>query len=71
MNTPLPLYNRPGLDALSYRVGTYGEFREWMLARLSDPDAKYQALNQLRTRDPAFEPFIRRIGAERVDGDAR
>jgi len=68
MNTPLPLYNRPGLDALSYRVGTYGEFREWMLARLSDPDAKYQALNQLRTRDPD-DPTIALIDAFAVVGE--
>jgi hypothetical protein len=68
MNTPLPIYNRPGLDALSYRIGTYGQFREWMLARLSDPDAKYRALNQLRTRDPD-DPTIALIDAFAVVGE--
>ncbi len=47
--TPLETANRPGLDALIYRVGTYAAFFETMKARLSnlyldiareDPDAK-------------------------------
>jgi hypothetical protein len=33
--TPQPEINRPGLPALSYRVGTYATFFESMLARLS------------------------------------
>jgi hypothetical protein len=33
--TPLPTANRPGLDALRYRVGTHATFLETMLARLS------------------------------------
>lgn len=33
--TPLATANRPGLDALRYRVGTYGSFLETMQARLS------------------------------------
>src|SRR6266581_6900728 len=33
--TPLPTANRPGLNALSYRVGTHATFLETMLARLS------------------------------------
>jgi hypothetical protein len=32
--TPQTLYNRPGLNALQYRVGTYATFFETMLARL-------------------------------------
>ena len=32
--TPLPLANRPGLDALVYRVGTHSTFLETMLARI-------------------------------------
>lgn len=32
--TPLPTDNRPGLDALQYRVGTHGAFFETMKARL-------------------------------------
>ncbi len=34
--TPLSVANRPGLDALVYRVGTYASFLETMLARLSN-----------------------------------
>lgn len=33
--TPLPTANRPGLDALVYRVGTHSSFLETMIARLS------------------------------------
>ena len=47
--TPLPLYNRPGLDALSYRIGTYTEFRATMQTALSD--AALPALAGLRTRE--------------------
>jgi len=35
---PLRTANRPGLDKLAYRVGTYGSFFETMLARLSSRD---------------------------------
>jgi hypothetical protein len=34
--TPLAIGNRPGLNALNYRVGTHGSFLETMLARLSN-----------------------------------
>src|ERR1700752_5050206 len=33
--TPLPVANRPGLDAIAYRVGTHATFLETMKARLS------------------------------------
>jgi predicted phage baseplate assembly protein len=33
--TPMPAANRPGLDALAYRVGTHASFLETMKARLS------------------------------------
>ncbi len=32
--TPIAIINRPGLDALVYRVGTHASFLETMLARL-------------------------------------
>ena len=35
--TPLPIANRPGLDALAYRVGTHASFLETMQARLTTP----------------------------------
>jgi len=34
--TPITIANRPGLDALLYRVGTHASFLETMLARLSN-----------------------------------
>src|SRR6266566_265135 len=34
--TPIAIVNRPGLDALIYRVGTHSSFLETMLARLSN-----------------------------------
>ena len=53
--TPLTIANRPGLDALRYRVGTHATFLETMKARLSGRD--YPALRGLTTRaanDPAI-----------------
>ena len=47
--TPLPLTNRPGLDSLSYRVGTYADFRATLQNDLSD--AALPALAGLRTRE--------------------
>jgi len=47
--TPQRLHNRPGLSALSYRVGTHASFMSSMLAALSGKDAG--ALKELRTRD--------------------
>ncbi|MCA1634281.1 MAG: hypothetical protein LC802_11460, partial [Acidobacteria bacterium] len=56
--TPASTANRPGLGALSYRVGTHGSFLETMLARLSNhalaaPEggAAAQPLRSLTTRD--------------------
>ena len=53
--TPLSVANRPGLDALRYRVGTHATFLETMLAYLSSQD--YPGLRNLTTRetsDPAI-----------------
>ncbi|MET0399922.1 MAG: putative baseplate assembly protein [Longimicrobiaceae bacterium] len=48
--TPTPVDNRPGLPAVSRRVGTHAAFRDAMLARLSARDLP--ALHGLNTRDP-------------------
>ena len=48
-STPLEVYNRPGLAAIAYRVGTHAEFKRSMLARLSSSDLP--ALRGLNTRD--------------------
>src|SRR5258708_16959750 len=53
--TPLSTANRPGLNALSYRVGNYATFFDTMKGRLSQP-----GLTGLRTReasDPAIALF--------------
>ncbi len=47
--TPLPIANRPGLDALLYRVGTHASFLETMMARLSNFSMDI-LLNQLDTQ---------------------
>ena len=46
--TPVRVVNRPGLNQISYRIGTHARFLESMLARLSG--AKFPALAALRTR---------------------
>jgi hypothetical protein len=46
---PAFLGNRPGLNALHYRVGTHGSFLESMKARLSS--SQYPALQKLTTRE--------------------
>lgn len=33
--TPLPIYSRPGLSAVAYRIGTYASFREAMLEAIA------------------------------------
>jgi hypothetical protein len=43
---PRTIMNRPGLSALSYRIGDYAAFRHDLLAQLS------QRLPNLKTRDP-------------------
>jgi hypothetical protein len=64
--TPLPLYNRPGLDSLAYRVGTWADFRAAMQAALSD--ASLPALRQLRTREED-DPAIALLDAWAVGAD--
>jgi len=46
--TPAAVTNRPGLSAISYRVGTHSQFKDSMLAALSK--AELPALKDLRTR---------------------
>ncbi|CAH1388066.1 putative baseplate assembly protein [Candidatus Nitrotoga sp. M5] len=47
--SPARLYNRPGLTAIAYRIGTHSEVLASLQARLSSQ--KYPALAKLRTRD--------------------
>jgi hypothetical protein len=48
--TPQPIENRPGLSAIAYRVGTYTQFYETLLARIAQ--SGQPALQQLRSREP-------------------
>jgi len=48
-STPGVVFNRPGLPAVVYRVGTHADFKESMLAGLTS--AQLPALADLRTRD--------------------
>ena len=53
--TRQPTANRPGLTALSYRVGTHATFLETMLARLSSSDyPKLAGLTTRETDDPSI-----------------
>jgi predicted phage baseplate assembly protein len=47
--TPLTVFNRAGLSAIAYRVGTHADFKESLLARLSG--ARLPALTYLTTRN--------------------
>ncbi|WP_409466613.1 putative baseplate assembly protein [Amycolatopsis sp. GA6-003] len=62
--TPATTYQRPGLPALSRRIGTYARFRQSMLARL----ASREALAPLTTRDPD-DPAIALLDCWAVVGD--
>lgn len=48
IQTPVAVHNRPGLSALSRRIGTHSRFKSSMLARLSL--SEHPALHGLRTR---------------------
>ncbi len=76
---PVPEANPPGLTALKYRVGTYSEFLESALARLSTvtvdvPSTSGSGTDHLRplanltTRDPS-DPSIALLDAWAVVGD--
>ena len=47
--TPLTVFNRPGLSAIAYRAGTHAKFKETLLARLSGLNEP--SLRKLTTRD--------------------
>src|SRR5919109_326474 len=78
--TPKRIANRPGLDALAYRVGTHAAFLESMKARLSNmvveiPDADDPTksaptypLRSLSTRAP-YDPSIALLDAWATVGD--
>ncbi|MFI2189502.1 putative baseplate assembly protein [Streptomyces sioyaensis] len=63
---PAPVWNRPGLPELRYRVATYDTFLDAMLARL--PRAGNTALAGLTTREPD-DPSIALLDAFAVLAD--
>src|SRR3954466_16344384 len=53
--TPIAVFNRPGLDAIAFRVGTHGSFLETMKARLSSADfPRIASLTTRETRDASI-----------------
>lgn len=53
--TPVAIFNRPGLDAIAFRVGTHGSFLETMKARLSSSAfPRLAALTTRETRDASI-----------------
>jgi len=76
--TPIPIYNRPGLSEINYRIGTHASFLETMTARLKGfylekPDAdgnqnKFYPLQGLTTRDKS-DPSLALLDAWASVGD--
>lgn len=77
--TPVSTVNRPGLEALDYRIGTHGAFFQTMKARLANmiveapgPDGQtletFYPLQGLTTRDPS-DPAIALLDAWATVGD--
>jgi predicted phage baseplate assembly protein len=71
--TPASVHNAPGLDALTYRVGTHGTFLETMLARLTSHDLPEsppgrRPLQRLTARTPE-DPSIALLDAWATIGD--
>jgi hypothetical protein len=71
---PSPIYNRPGLPALSYRAGSYGTFLRRMMNRLSAfalPDGDHEGerpLADLSTRE-LDDPSVALLDASAVVAD--
>ncbi len=55
--TPQPIYNRPGLDALAYRLGTHGSFLETMQARLTTLSLRLNEADQNKTFPNPISPL--------------
>ncbi|HVG25213.1 MAG TPA: hypothetical protein VND45_13735, partial [Thermoanaerobaculia bacterium] len=66
-----PVYNRPGLGALRYRIGTHRTFFDAMLRRLTVPvldDGEPYSLHRLSTRE-SDDPSIALLDAWATVGD--
>jgi predicted phage baseplate assembly protein len=64
--TPATIGNRPGLDAIEYRVGTHGTFLETMKARLAG--SEFLSIASLKTRTTG-DPSIALLDAWAMVGD--
>jgi hypothetical protein len=51
IKTPAVVYNRPGLGAIGYRVGTYHDFKDTMLTSISSRPELQKPTAKLTTRD--------------------
>ncbi|MEI2579933.1 putative baseplate assembly protein [Scytonema sp. PRP1] len=49
--TPVEIFNRPGLDAIAYRVGTQVQFKHSLLASLTTSEAELSKLLELHSRE--------------------
>ncbi len=62
VQTPVEIVNRPGLSAISRRVGTYGQFKQSMLARLSSPGSLPACNGQTQGRSSSpFSSALRKL----------
>ncbi|MEY9860667.1 putative phage baseplate assembly protein [Catenulispora sp. GAS73] len=66
LETPAAVFNPPGQNALTFRVGTHGQFLSSLRARLSSP--AYPALSKLTVRS-TDDPAIALLDAWAVLGD--
>lgn len=66
LETPAAVFNPPGQSALTFRVGTHGQFLSSLRARLSSP--AYPALSKLTVRS-TDDPAIALLDAWAVLGD--
>ena len=73
--SPKPIYNRPGLPGIAYRIGDYNSFRQRLLAALASeliegetPEKSKRPLAKLTTRSPE-DPAIALLDAWAIVAD--
>ena len=73
--SPKPIYNRPGLPGIAYRIGDYNSFRQRLLAALASelieaetPEKSRRPLAKLTTRSPE-DPAIALLDAWAIVAD--
>jgi hypothetical protein len=53
LSFPKPICNRPGLSHIDYRIGTFADFREWLMRRLNENDV-LRAWTHRESDDPGI-----------------